>query len=160
MLDRVAAVATVAQVPAGPAGVLSDEKPLVVPLDGALHGVAERRRTLGRRAGMLGRVVAESDPGAGSQGFDRRYEVEVLGLTEEADGVAVSLATEAVIPAELGVDRERTRLFRVERAQADPAGADPAQSDVLGDQGDQVAWPTWSVRRLRRQYPQRKTKAA
>ena len=110
----------------------------MVPLDGALHGLAERRGALGRRAGVLGRVVAQSYPGPRRQGLDRRDEVEVLGLTQEADGVAPGLAAEAVVPAQLAVDRERSRLFRVERAQADPAGADPAQSDVLGDQGDQV----------------------
>ena len=61
MLDRVAAVTTVARY-RGALGILGDEKPLVVPLDGALHGLAERCGTLGRRAGMLGRVVAQSYP--------------------------------------------------------------------------------------------------
>ena len=87
---------------------------------------------------MLGRVVPEGYPGARSQRLDGGYEVKVLGLTQEADGVAMYLAPEAVIPAKLGVDRERTRLFRVERAQPSPASANPAQSYVLGDQGNQV----------------------
>ena len=123
----------------------------------ASASAAER---LARRAGVLGRVVAESDPGAGSQGFDRRDEVEVLGLAEEADGVAASLATEAVVAAELGVDRERTRLFASGTGTGRPSGCRPGAARRARRSARPGPWQTWSVRRLRRQYPRRKTKAA
>ena len=68
-------------------------------------------------------VLADGDPGLVGQAAHRIDEVEVLDGPDEADGVALGLAPEAVVEALLGVDAERRRLLAVERAQADPAAA-------------------------------------
>src|SRR5690606_31100305 len=75
---------------------------------------------------------------AARQLLDRTDEVEVLDLAHEGDGVALGVAPEAVVEAELGVHRERGRLLAVERAQPLVPPADPPQLEVLADEGDDV----------------------
>ncbi len=83
-------------------------------------------------------VVPQADAGPGGQSLDRLDEVEVLHLAEEGDDVTLGPATEAVVHAEFGVDGERRALLGVERAQADPPGAHPAQRQVLAGQSHEV----------------------
>ncbi len=104
----------------------------MVPLDGLLDRVVQLGSTLAILALVLVRVV-EGDAGLGSQELDRRHEVELFLLSDEGDGVALGLATEAVIEALLSVDRERGRLLGVERAEPGEARADTAQLGVVRD---------------------------
>ena len=72
--------------------------------------------------------VAQRDAGLAGQPLDRAREVEVLDLADEGDDVAAGAAAEAVVEAELLVDRERRRLLRVERAQARSTAGRPASA--------------------------------
>ncbi len=83
-------------------------------------------------------VVAERDADARCEPFDSLDEVEVLDLPDERDRVAALLTTEAVIDAELGIDRERGSLLGVERAQAHEPTPDALERDVLPGQRHQV----------------------
>ena len=65
-------------------------------------------------------------------------EVELLGLPDERDHVALRPAAEAVVELVHGVDREARRPLLVERAAAHVARAGLAQLSALGDDGDHV----------------------
>ena len=98
-------------------------------VDGVERPVDRRRA----RAGAIGR----RQPGQLGQAGDRRRELQALDRHDEVDRVAVLAAAEAVIEA-LGLgDRERGRLFLVERTQAQVLAAAPGQADVPPDQLDQ-----------------------
>src|SRR5690606_27708027 len=90
----VAVDAPAAEVAAGGAGVGPREQPLVVPLDGPLHGLVEPLALLPGGALVVG-GVAEGDVGPGGEPLDGADEVEVLDLPDEGDGVAGLLAPEA-----------------------------------------------------------------
>src|SRR6185437_5061480 len=66
---------------------------------------------LGRRL-----LVGDLDAEAVTQPLHGGDEVEVLGVLDEADGVAAALAAETVVLLVDGVDRERRRALVVERA--------------------------------------------
>ena len=93
------------------------------------------RRWLSRPESASSRMVM---PGLVGQAADGVHEVEVLDGPDEADGVALGLAPEAVVEALLGVDAERRGLLAVERAQADPAAALTLERGVLPDEGHDV----------------------
>ena len=134
--DHLAVVAAAAQVVAGLAGVGSDQQPLVVPLGGLLHGVEQDLAPLAVPA--RARVLADGDARLVGQAPHRIDEVEVLDGPDEADGVALGLAAEAVVEALVGVDAERRGLLAVERAQADPPAPLPLERGVLPDEGHDV----------------------
>ena len=73
---HLAVVAPAAQVVAGLTGVGADQQPLVVPLDGLLHGVEEDLAPLAVPAGAG--ILADGDAGLVGQAADRVHEVEVL----------------------------------------------------------------------------------
>ena len=134
---HVAVEAPAAEVAAGDAGAGIVEQEPVVESDGCGRGLDEAVAAL-PVLGDGGVVVAEGDAGLGRQPLDGGGEVEVLDLPDEADGVAAGAAAEAVVQAELGVDRERRRLLGVEGAEPLVAAPDPLEGEVLGYDGDHV----------------------
>jgi hypothetical protein len=87
-------------------------------------------------------VVAEGDPGTTGEVLDRTDEVEVQHLPHERDGVALRLAPEAVVEAELVVHRERAGPLVVERAQPDPPRARPPEGHVVAHDGEEAGLRT------------------
>src|SRR5690606_12909912 len=67
------------------------------------------------------------------EALDRRGEVDLLLLHDEADDVALRLAAEAVVDVHLRVDREGRGLLGVEGAQPRPLPPGPSQRGVLAD---------------------------
>ena len=89
-----------------------------------------------RRLGVAGAARRRQAGQLGEAG-DRLAEVQALERHDEVDRVAVLAAAEAVIEA-LGLgDRERGRLFLVERAQAQVLAAAAREPDVARDDLDQ-----------------------
>ena len=82
--------------------------------DGPLDHAQQRLSTLPVEAVTAAGVVADRDPGSGSQLLDRLDEVAALGVAQERDRVPGRLAAEAVVEALFGVDRERRRTSRYE----------------------------------------------
>ncbi len=135
----VAVVAARAQVVAGRAGVGRAQQPLVVPVDGLLHGVEQLGAPLVVAPHLL--VLVQRDAGPVGQEADGVDEVEVVHGPHEGDGVARLLAAEAVVEALLGVDAERRRLLGVEGAQPAPAPAHLLERGVLADERPRCRWP-------------------
>ena len=52
-------------------------------------------------------VVPQRDPGPSCQALDRFHEVEMLDVAEEGDDIALGPTPEAVIEAQLRVQRKR-----------------------------------------------------
>ena len=128
--------AAAAEVVAGGAAVRRGEEPLVVPLDGGLHGLQEPLAPL-PVAALAAARVAQRDPGLGRQLLDRGGEVQVLHLLDEAEDVAGRPATEAVVSAHLVADVEGTGALGMERAQAHVVASHPLELDVRADHVDQ-----------------------
>ena len=134
---RITVEATTPQVPTRVTarGVLQ-EKP-VVKVDGRAHGLGQAL-ALAAILGRAGGVVPQRDPGFGRESLDRVGELEALDLTDEGDGVAALLTPEAVVDAELRIDRETRRLLAVKGTETRKASAAPFERDVFADQRDDV----------------------
>jgi hypothetical protein len=133
---HVPVVAAAAEVVTGLAGVGAAQQALVVPLGGLLHGVPEHLAPLAVTTGVG--VLPDGDAGLVGQSPHRIDEIEVLGLPDEGDGVALGLTPEAVVEALVGVDAEGRGLLPVEGTQAHPAATLALQCGVLPDEGDDV----------------------
>ena len=134
---RVAVEPATAEVPAGvPTRRVLQQQPVVVLDRGADRLVQPLPlATVLRRAHG---VVPQGDPGLDREALDRLGEVETLDLADERDRVAALLAAEAVVEAELGVDREARGLLSVEGAEADESASGALERNVLADQRDDV----------------------
>ena len=103
----------------------------MVPGDGLLQRLVEPRPALMILADGLV-VVPQRDAGPGRQLLDGLDEVEMLHLPDEGDDVAFGATPEAVVEAQFRVEGEGWGPLGVKRAQADPAGPDPTEGQVLG----------------------------
>src|SRR5207302_7972786 len=84
-------------------------------------------------------LVLELDVEALREPFDRARKVELLGLANEGDQVALRTATEAVVELVGRIDGEARRPFVVEGTASDVARSRFAQRRPRGDDGDDVA---------------------
>ena len=110
----------------------------VVERDGPLHDAKQRLTPFSVGLVVAAGVVAYCDPAACCQALHGLDEVAALHIAQERDRVPGDLAPEAVVEAFLGVDRERSRLLGMKRAQADIAPANPLERCVLAYQGEDV----------------------
>lgn len=98
-----------------------------------------------RRIGRLPRLVrppaffaGDFHAGGFGQFFDRLDEIQVVVVHDEAEGVAASAATEAVIELLVGADAERRSLFLMERAAGGVVLAGLFQLQARADHIDDV----------------------
>ena len=87
-----------------------------VMLDSGFHHLCQLAAAVGPLRG-LGIARGHLHPRIARQNLDRLHEAHVLGLAQEADGIALGVAAEAVVIALAVVDVETCRLFLVERAR-------------------------------------------
>ena len=136
---RLAVVASLlAEVFPGVAGIRGAQQAFVVPGESCIQRLGQLSIVLTGGGRMVVGVVAKAYVGTGREHLDRGGEVQVLGLAQEADGVAPGLAAKAVVEAEFPIDGERGCPLPVERAQPHQTGTHPPQRHAFADEGDEV----------------------
>ena len=106
--------------------------------DRSLHDTQQRLAPLAVELVLAAGVVADRDPGPCRQSLHGFDEVATLDVAEERDRVAGGLASETVVEALLGIDRERCRFLGMKRAQALEAPADPLERREFPYEGEDV----------------------
>ncbi len=87
---------------------------------------------------LAGRRVPQLDAVAAGKRFHRSDEVETLHFLNEGDRVAARPTPEAVVDALLRADRQRWRLFAMDRAASHPVAAGSLDLGVFADDRDEV----------------------
>src|SRR6185437_7140854 len=120
-------------------------------LGGKLDDVMERLTAFLARF-SLGRIGRQRDAGHLRQPFDRFRKADALGFHYEIENAAVLSRREVVIEALFVVDRERGRLFLVERRQSLPLAAGLAQFHAPADDRRNRKPRAQLIEKLRRKF--------
>ena len=104
----------------------------MVPVDSLLHHLEQLLAPFALTRGRT-RRVPELDPRLARQELHRGHEIEVLGLLDEGEHVALGAAPEAHVAARLVVHVERPGALRMERAETHLAAPRAPELGVRAD---------------------------
>ena len=99
--------------------------------------------------GFLWTAARHLQSGLQRQPLDALGKTQAVGLHNEIDGAAVGAATEAMKESFVVGDRERGRLFVVERAQADEFAPAAGQFHLPSDQAGELDAGTQLFQKMR-----------